>query len=184
MTSTTDTPFTTLPDEATLAATVLALEEHGFAVEVVDDLDSARTATLRRIPRGATVMTNTSVTLQETGIDEAINGADTYDSARNRMLALDYATQGQEMKASPGRPTTRSAASPPSPATAPLSSSPRPAASSPPPIRPRPGRIAPRVRGQLGDPCRGHRRVPDSRATLTSHPVAITRACSASRGGS
>jgi hypothetical protein len=103
MTSTTETPFTTLPDEATLAATVLALEEHGFAVQVVDDLESARTATLRRIPRGATVMTNTSVTLQETGIDEAINGADTYDSARNRMLALDYATQGQEMKAIAGQ---------------------------------------------------------------------------------
>ena len=34
--------FTTLPDEPTLAATVVALEEHGFSVEVVDDLDAAR----------------------------------------------------------------------------------------------------------------------------------------------
>ena len=32
--------FTTLPDEETLAATVVALEEHGFGVEVVDDLDA------------------------------------------------------------------------------------------------------------------------------------------------
>ena len=31
--------FTTLPDEETLTATVVALEEHGFSVEVVDDLD-------------------------------------------------------------------------------------------------------------------------------------------------
>jgi len=33
--------FTALPDDQTLAATVLALEEHGFSVEVVDDLDAA-----------------------------------------------------------------------------------------------------------------------------------------------
>jgi hypothetical protein len=39
--STTATPdrFTTLPDDQTLKATIVALEEHGFSVEVVDDLD-------------------------------------------------------------------------------------------------------------------------------------------------
>jgi hypothetical protein len=96
--------FTTLPDDRTLAATVVALEEHGFSVEVVDDLDGARKATLVRIPRGATVMTNTSVTLQETGIADAINGSEDYESARTRMMALDYATQVQEMKAIGGQP--------------------------------------------------------------------------------
>jgi hypothetical protein len=90
--------FTALPDDATLSATVVALEEHGFSVEVVDDLDAARRAVLARIPDGSSVMTNTSVTLQETGIDEAINKGDSYESARNKMLALDFATQAQEMK--------------------------------------------------------------------------------------
>jgi hypothetical protein len=90
--------FTTLPDEATLSATVVALEEHGFSVEVVDDLDSARRAALARIPHGASVMTNTSATLQQTGLDEAINREGPYDSARNKMLALDFATQAQQMK--------------------------------------------------------------------------------------
>jgi hypothetical protein len=90
--------FTALPDDATLSATVVALEEHGFNVEVVDDLDAARRAVLARIPKGSSVMTNTSVTLQETGIDEAINKGDSYESARNKMLALDFATQAQEMK--------------------------------------------------------------------------------------
>ena len=42
--------FTALPDDQTLAATVVALEEHGFSVEVVDDLDAARQAVLTRIP--------------------------------------------------------------------------------------------------------------------------------------
>ena len=65
--------FTALPGPEDLAATVVALEEHGFSVEVVDGLDDARTAVLARIPAGSSVMTNTSVTLQETGIADAIN---------------------------------------------------------------------------------------------------------------
>jgi acyl-CoA hydrolase len=105
--STTVTPdhFTTLPDEHALQATVVALEEHGFSVEVVDDLDAAREAVLARIPDGSSVMTNTSVTLAETGIADAINDSDgRWESARNKMFALDFATQAQEMKAIGGQP--------------------------------------------------------------------------------
>ena len=104
--STTDTPtrFTELPDDQTLADTVTALEEHGFSVEVVDDLDGAREAVLALIPEGSTVMTNTSVTLEETGIADAINDGGPYDAARNKLLALDFATQLPEMKALGGQP--------------------------------------------------------------------------------
>jgi len=104
--STTTTPdrFTTLPDEHTLAATVTALEEHGFSAEVARDLDAAREAVLARIPHGSSVMTNTSVTLQETGIADAINEGGPYDSARDKMANLDFATQLQEMKAIGGQP--------------------------------------------------------------------------------
>jgi hypothetical protein len=51
--STTHAPdrFIALPDEQTLEDTVVALEEHGFSAEVVDDLDSARDTVLARIPR-------------------------------------------------------------------------------------------------------------------------------------
>jgi acyl-CoA hydrolase len=96
--------FSTIPDEHTLATTVVALEEHGFSVEVVDDLDTAREAVFARIPHGSSVMTNTSVTLQETGIADAVNNEGPYDSARNRMFALDFATQAQQMKAIGGQP--------------------------------------------------------------------------------
>jgi LUD domain len=104
--STTQAPdrFTTLPDDETLASAVVALEEHGFSVEVVDDPDAARRAVLSRIPHGSSVMTNTSVTLQETGIADAINDGGPYESARTKMLALDFATQLQEMKAIGGQP--------------------------------------------------------------------------------
>jgi len=104
--NTTKTPdrFAALPAEDTLAATVTALEEHGFSVEVVDDLDAAREAVLARVPRGSSVMTNTSVTLQEAGITDAVNESGHYDSARARMAGLDFATQLPEMKAIGGQP--------------------------------------------------------------------------------
>jgi len=96
--------FDALPDEQTLTETVTALEEHGFSVEVVDSLDAARRAVLARIPAGSSVMTNTSVTLQDTGIADEINESGRYDSARNKMFALDFATQAQQMKAIGGQP--------------------------------------------------------------------------------
>ena len=77
-------------------------------------------------------MTNTSVTLQETGIADAIDSGGPYESARNKMLALDFATQLPEMKAIAGQPSTPSAVSPPSAATERSSSPPPPAASSQP----------------------------------------------------
>jgi len=49
-------------------------------------------------------MTNTSVTLQESGIVEAINDGGPYESTRNKMMALDFATQARQMKAIAGQP--------------------------------------------------------------------------------
>ena len=96
--------FTALPDDETLAATVVALEEHGFSVDVVDDFDAARAAVLARIPEGASVLTNASVTLQETGIADAIDDGGPYDSIRTKLIGLDYATQMPEMKAIAAQP--------------------------------------------------------------------------------
>jgi len=105
-TETTKAPdrFTALPDDQTISDTVVALEEHGVSVDVVDDFDAARAAVLARIPEGSSVMTNTSVTLQETGIADAINDGGPYDSVRNKLMELDFATQLQEMKAIAGQP--------------------------------------------------------------------------------
>jgi hypothetical protein len=94
--------FSTAAGEDAIAATLAALDEHGITAEVVDGFESARRAVLDRLPAGAIVMTNPSVTLDETGIAAAINDGDGFDSARNRMLKLDYTTQMQEMKAIAG----------------------------------------------------------------------------------
>jgi hypothetical protein len=49
-------------------------------------------------------MTNTSGTLAEAGIADAMNDGDgRWESARNRMFALDFATQAHEMKAIGGQ---------------------------------------------------------------------------------
>lgn len=48
--------FSALPDEVRVAVTVVtvaALEEHGFSVEVVDDLDAAREHVLAGVPEGS-----------------------------------------------------------------------------------------------------------------------------------
>jgi acyl-CoA hydrolase len=96
--------FTALPDAETLAATLVGLEERGFSVRVVDGLDAARHAVLARIPEGSSVMTNPSVTLEETGIVQAIDNGGPYDSARTKLVALDHATQLQEIKPIMGLP--------------------------------------------------------------------------------
>jgi acyl-CoA hydrolase len=103
-TPTTPDRFTAMPDEQALASTTTALEEHGFSVEIVDDLEAARKAVLARIPEGSSVMTNTSVTLDQAGIPDAINDSGRYDSARVKMAGLDFATQVREMKAIGGQP--------------------------------------------------------------------------------
>jgi hypothetical protein len=96
--------FVTLPDDSTIAAAVVQLEKHGFGVDVVDDLDAARTTVVARIPEGSRVATNESATLRQTGITDAIERSGLYESARSEALTLDRATQMQEMKAIMGQP--------------------------------------------------------------------------------
>jgi hypothetical protein len=85
--------FAALPDDETLAETVAGMGEHGFSVDVVDDVDEARRAVLARIPDGSSVMTNPSVTLHETGIAPAIDNGGPYDSTRTKVLALDQSAR-------------------------------------------------------------------------------------------
>jgi acyl-CoA hydrolase len=97
--------FTRLPDDQTLAATAEALGDHGFGVDITDDLVAARDVVLARVPKGVSVMTHTSVTPEVTGIADAINGgAGRYVSARNKLRELDRATRPREMKAIGGQP--------------------------------------------------------------------------------
>jgi len=96
-------PFDVLPDERTITATAAALEAHGFGAEVVDDLTAAREAVLARIPHGARVWKNTSVTLDETGVSAAVDvPGGPYESVRLQMTAQNFASrQMKEIAAAP-----------------------------------------------------------------------------------
>ena len=90
--------FSALPDDETLADTAAGMRERGFSVEVVDDLGAARRAVLARIPEGSSVMTNPSVTLEETGIAPAIDNGGQLRLGAYKVFALDRTTQLQEIK--------------------------------------------------------------------------------------
>lgn len=80
--------YATTASQNELEATKTALETNGFKVMIVDDLAEAKKAVLDLIPLGAEVHTNTSVTLEESGIAPEINESGKYDSVRNKFMPL------------------------------------------------------------------------------------------------
>jgi ketosteroid isomerase-like protein len=75
-----------------------ALTAHSFTVEILDDADAARTRIKDLIPEGASVFTGASETLRLSGIEEDINNSGRYEAIRPRGLAMDRATQMDEIR--------------------------------------------------------------------------------------
>ena len=75
-----------------------ALRSHGFTVEILDDTAAARTRIKDLIPDGASVFTGASETLRLSGIDDDINTSGRYDAIKPRVLAMDRATQMDEIR--------------------------------------------------------------------------------------
>ena len=86
-------------ERAAVERAVTALKGHGIDAVIVRDGAAAKAEVFNRIPKGVDVFTLTSVTLDATGITEALNSGSDYKSVRDRLYALDRATQGQEMRA-------------------------------------------------------------------------------------
>ena len=74
-----------------------ALTAHGFTVEILDDVATARTRVNDLIPEGASVFTGASETLRLSGIEEDLNASGRYDAIRARGQAMDRATQLAEI---------------------------------------------------------------------------------------
>jgi hypothetical protein len=94
-------PTTSFADPAPaqrLQRAAAALTEHGFTVEVLDDAAAARTRIADLIPEGASVFTGASETLRLSGIDEDINASGRYAAVKPRVLAMDRATQMDEIR--------------------------------------------------------------------------------------
>jgi hypothetical protein len=94
-------PTTSFAEPATaqrLQRAAAALTAHGFTVEILDDAAAARTRIKDLIPEGASVFTGASETLRLSGIEEDINNSGRYDAIRPRGLAMDRATQMDEIR--------------------------------------------------------------------------------------
>ena len=75
-----------------------ALTAHGFSVEIVDIAAAARASVQGLIREGASVFTGASETLRLSGIEEDINTSGLYQAIKPRVLAMDRATQMDEIR--------------------------------------------------------------------------------------
>lgn len=97
-TSLPDTVFADPAPAGRLDRAAAALVAHGFTVEVLNDVAAARTRIKDLIPEGAEVFTGASETLRLSGIEEDINAGGRYRAIRPRLLAMDRATQGDDIR--------------------------------------------------------------------------------------
>jgi acyl-CoA hydrolase len=81
-----------------LQSAAAALAAHGFTVEILDDAAAARARVQDLIPAGASVFTSASETLRLSGIEADINTSGRYQAVRPRALALDRATQLDDIR--------------------------------------------------------------------------------------
>ncbi|TCC45427.1 hypothetical protein E0H73_44865 [Kribbella pittospori] len=98
---TTPMTATTFSDPAPaqrLERAAMALTAHGFSVEILDDAAAARARTTDLIPEGASVFTGASETLRLSGIEEDLNASGRYDAIKPRTLAMDRATEADEIR--------------------------------------------------------------------------------------
>jgi hypothetical protein len=75
-----------------------ALTAKGFAVEILADAAAARARVPELIPAGVSVFTGASETLRLSGIEEDVRTSGRYDAVRPRVLAMDRATQADEIR--------------------------------------------------------------------------------------
>lgn len=80
--------FTKLADQATIDTTIEALNAKGFSATFAADAAAAQEAVRSIIPKGAEVLTNTSATLDATGIADIIENSGEFDSVRAKLQAL------------------------------------------------------------------------------------------------
>lgn len=92
------TPFVDSASDQSLERAATALAANGFTVEILDDAAAARARVEALIPEGASVFTAASETLRLSGIDADINGGARYRAVKPRVLAMDRATEADDIR--------------------------------------------------------------------------------------
>ena len=87
-----------LADSAAIEKTVKALEANGVKVIVVERGEEAKQKVLALIGKGTTVMTATSRTTQQIGLDSAIDESSDFESLRKQIMALPQSEQRTQMR--------------------------------------------------------------------------------------
>jgi hypothetical protein len=86
-TKTMSTKFAQAANQTEIDKATKALEEHGFGVKLVDNLDQAKQTVLGMIPEKSEVFTATSVTVDAAGLTAELN-SDKYVSVRDKFMPL------------------------------------------------------------------------------------------------
>lgn len=86
-----------LADKQTVEKTIEALKQNGIDGVFVENGGEAKEKVLSLVPKGAEVMTQTSVTLETIGLAQELN-SEQFNSVRNILNTMDRATQGREMQ--------------------------------------------------------------------------------------
>ena len=82
-----------LADDQSIQKTKQALEKGGIKVSVANSDEEAKKQTLSLIQEGATVMTATSTTAQQIGLDTAIDESEKFVSLRKKVASLPESEQ-------------------------------------------------------------------------------------------
>jgi len=90
--------FTQLANLETVSSTKMALEKNGFQVLIAENSGQAKKLFFETVPKGASVMNNTSRTLQDTGIQEVLENSEDYISIHKKTLEMDREKDGAKIK--------------------------------------------------------------------------------------
>jgi hypothetical protein len=93
-----DRQYGTVARDARVTRTAAALEEHGIIVLRAADAADARRIVLGLIPDGADVFHGASLSLEVSGITEAIEQSGRYEPLRPRMRSMDRETEADELR--------------------------------------------------------------------------------------
>jgi hypothetical protein len=75
-----------------------SLRSHNIDTTIVDTADEARAAVLAIVPEDAEVHSGKSKTLEDIGLYSELAESGRYDAIRPKILAMDRATQGREIR--------------------------------------------------------------------------------------
>lgn len=84
--------------DSSISSAKASLIQNGIDAEVVNSQEEAKSRIMELIPEGASVMTMSSETLEQTGISQEINESGKYDSVKKKLSAMNNETQGIEMR--------------------------------------------------------------------------------------